>query len=136
MTSLRNSNNAMKKNRTKHVASTIHTRQSPDPVTALAVRMADKFNNILTTVLGACTLIDKDDHATGELLQYVTLIRTSAERAATLSDKLMCVGTSKRKAACPGSHSPDSISPAALGCDKKDSCDKVPANTHSDGAAT
>ena len=58
----------------------------------LAEGMADDFNNILTTVMGACSLIDKDDSANAELMQYVSLIRTSAERAAVLSDRLMHVG--------------------------------------------
>ncbi|MDD2853267.1 MAG: histidine kinase dimerization/phospho-acceptor domain-containing protein [Desulfuromonadaceae bacterium] len=56
---------------------------------ALAGGMADDFNNILTVVLGACSLIDVDDPRNAELLQYVALIRTSAERAATLSNELV-----------------------------------------------
>ena len=60
---------------------------------ALASGMADNFNNILTTVMGACTLIDKDDVANKELLLYVSLIRVSAERAVELSAKLMIAGS-------------------------------------------
>jgi nitrogen-specific signal transduction histidine kinase len=65
---------------------------------ALACGMADHFNNILTTVMGACSLIDRDDPANAELLRYVALIRASAERAVTLSDRLMHVGTQDQEA--------------------------------------
>jgi nitrogen-specific signal transduction histidine kinase len=59
---------------------------------ALAGGMADDFNNILTVVLGACSLIDMDDPANAQLLQYVALIRSSAERAAVLADSLATAG--------------------------------------------
>lgn len=49
---------------------------------ALACGMADDFNNILTTVMGAYSLLDKDSSANSKLIQYVDVIRTSAERAA------------------------------------------------------
>jgi hypothetical protein len=62
--------------------------------------MADDFNNILTTVMGACTLIDKDDPDNCELMQCVALIRTSAEHAADLSDRLMRAGTSLQNNDC------------------------------------
>ena len=67
--------------------------QIPAAMAALAEGIADDFNNILTTVMGACSLIDRDESANVELLQYVALIRASAERAAALSDKLMQAGT-------------------------------------------
>ena len=102
----------MKKNRKKHKA--IPTTESHESMAALAGSMADDFNNILTTVMGACSLIDKDDPANGELLQCVALIRASAEHAADLSDRLMHVGTSKR--------------------DKKTNDDIVPSNNHPGGA--
>lgn len=74
---------------------------------ALASGMADDFNNILTTVMGACTLIDKNETANEELLHYIALIRNSAERAATLSDRLMHAG-----------NSPQSQESEAVGVDK------------------
>lgn len=61
-------------------------------MSALAGVMADDFNNILTVVLGACSLIDMDDPANADLQQYVALIRSSAERAALLADSLAAAG--------------------------------------------
>ncbi len=73
-----------------------HTSAPPSGMSqsmaALAGGMADDFNNILTVVLGACSLIDMDDPANARLLQYVALIRSSAERAAVLADSLAAVG--------------------------------------------
>jgi len=71
----------------------------PQKMVALAEGMADDFNNILTTVMGACSLIDKDDPENRELIQYVSLIRTSAERAAVLSERLMHVATTEEETA-------------------------------------
>lgn len=55
----------------------------------LADSMADDFNNILTVILGASSLIDCDSKSPPELLMCVTLIRASAEHAASLSNRLM-----------------------------------------------
>ena len=71
---------------------------SPDISQTLAVLaggMADDFNNILTIVLGACSLIDMSDPKNAELLQYVALIRSSAERAAILADRMASVGNNR-----------------------------------------
>jgi len=73
-------------------------------IAALACGIADDFNNILTTVLGACSLIVKDDPANSELLQYVALIRASAERAASLSGRLVCASTAEREDGYAGIH--------------------------------
>lgn len=54
----------------------------------LAGGLSDDFNNILTVILGACSLIDMDDAANSELRRSVSLIKTSAEHAATLTDRL------------------------------------------------
>ena len=64
---------------------------------ALAGELADDFNNILTTVMGACSLIDRDDLTDDELHKCVELIRTSAEHAAVLSSDLMLVANEERK---------------------------------------
>ncbi len=61
---------------------------SAQSMATLAGGMAEDFNNILTTVMGACTLIKKDDPENDELLQCVALIRASAEHAAMLTDRL------------------------------------------------
>jgi nitrogen-specific signal transduction histidine kinase len=84
----------MKRHRSKNKDHPSLPSQVPPSMAALASGMADDFNNILTTVMGACTLIDKNESATKELLHYITLIRNSAERAATLSDRLMHAGDS------------------------------------------
>jgi nitrogen-specific signal transduction histidine kinase len=86
----------MMKKRGKNTAGT-SAPKIPESMAALAEGMADDFNNILTTVMGACSLIDKDSAANAELLQYVALIRSSAERAAALSDKLMRAGSVLQK---------------------------------------
>lgn len=93
----------MKRSRAhKHKASS--TGDTPQSMAALAEGMADDFNNILTTVMGACSLIDRDDPDNRELLEYVALIRTSAERAADLSDRLMHVSSSQQGCAPSGNH--------------------------------
>lgn len=83
--------------------------------------MADDFNNILTTVMGACSLIDRDDPANAELLQCVALIRTSAEHAAVLSDKLMQASQSEKHTSCAGE-------PQKLGTAKASARDKKTNN--------
>ena len=72
----------------------------PESIAALAGGMADDFNNILTTVMGACSLIDRDDPNNSELLHCVELIRTSAEHATLLSRRLMCAGTAGLENIC------------------------------------
>lgn len=102
---------------------------------SLAGGMADDFNNILTTVMGACSLIDKDDPANGELLQYVALIRASAERAADLSYRMMRAGGMVTEKSCPGSQPQDSVSAAASMCDKKGDSDIIKPATNKPGGA-
>ena len=91
MTSLRSSKlEPMKKSHNNHIS--VPSPETPQSVAALASGMADDFNNILTVVLGACSLIDMDDPANAELLRYVALIRSSAEPAAVMSDRLAAAG--------------------------------------------
>jgi len=59
----------------------------------LADSLADDFNNILTVILGACSLIDCDSKSPPELSMCVSLIRTSAEHAASLSNRLVQICT-------------------------------------------
>jgi len=101
---------------------------------ALASGMADDFNNILTTVMGACSLIDRDDPANSELLQYVALIRASAEHAADLSDRLMHAGSLRHDNIRPDSELPDSTSVDISERDKKTNDAIVPSNNHPGGA--
>lgn len=109
----------MKKTNTRHTILTHPPSPSSESIAALACGMADDFNNILTTVLGACSLIDMDDPANSELLQYVALIRVSAERAAVLSDRLARVCTKGLDDACSGSRPQVSISADTSVSDKK-----------------
>lgn len=103
---------------------------------SLAGGMADEFNNILTTVMGACSLIDGENSANGELLQCVALIRASAEHAADLSGRLMHVGTSGQENACTGSCLRGSGSAGASVRDKKDDDGIVAATKNTGGAPT
>ncbi len=90
----------MKKPHTKHTVPATPVSPAPETIDVLACRMADDFNNILTTLLGACSLIDMDDPANGELVRYVALIRASAEHAAALSDRLASAFTQDQKNIC------------------------------------
>lgn len=92
----------------------------------LARGMANEFNNILTTLMGACSLIDKDDSANGDLLRYVALIRASAEHAATLSERLMQAGMQGKKSARSRLSTPDFGAEETSGRDKKSNHDIVP----------
>lgn len=101
----------------------------------LAVGMADDLNNILTTVMAACALIEKGDPANGELLQYVALIRTSAERAVALSDRLMRAGIRDQEKLHSGSNSPDSGSCPSSARDKQAIHDIISNINLPDGAS-
>ncbi|MDD2540828.1 MAG: hypothetical protein PHH28_07255 [Desulfuromonadaceae bacterium] len=90
----------MKKPSTKHTVPAPPVSPAPETIDVLACKMADDFNNILTTLLGACSLIDMNDPANGELLHYVALIRASAEHAAALSDRLASAFTRDQKDIC------------------------------------
>ena len=124
----------MKKSRNKHTAAAASPTQTPESMAALASGMADDFNNILTTVMGACSLIDKDVPANGELLQCVALIRASAEHAADLSDRLMHVGTLGHETTPPCTQPQDSGAADTSERDKKAIDDIVPSNNHTGGA--
>lgn len=76
----------MKKSRKKQIPAP--TSEMPDSVAALACGMADDFNNILTVILGACSLINMEASANSELLRCVSLIRVSAEHAAVSANRL------------------------------------------------
>jgi len=80
----------MKKDTEKHME--MPAEKIQESVALLANGIADDFNNILTTVMGACSLIDRDEPANEELIECVSLIRASAEHAAVLSGQLMHVG--------------------------------------------
>lgn len=121
----------MKKNHKKHISKL--TMESPQSVAALASGMADDFNNILTTVMGACSLIDMDDPENSELHQYVSLIRASAEHAAALSVSLMHASSEKHEGCHSGSQRKNSISVAGSVRDKKNSDDIVSSNNHPGG---
>ena len=126
----------MKKVRTTHHAHSIPCSQIPESMAALARGMADDFNNILTTLMGACSLIDKDEPANNELLQYVALIRASAERAAVLTDRLVRAGTRQQKKAHSDSHLVGPRFTTTSVRDKKAIHDIVATTKHPDGASS
>ena len=88
--------------------------------------MADDFNNILTTVMGACSLIDKDDTDNRDLHQCVELIRASAEHAADLSASLMRVG----------SVNPENSASATTSVRDKKSSDGIVSSNNKPGGVT
>jgi nitrogen-specific signal transduction histidine kinase len=127
----------MKKPRTTHTVPVDPLSANYDSVADLASGIADDFNNILTTVMGACTLIDKDDATKSELLRYVALIRSSAERAACLSDKLMRASSkSGQEHGCLEHGVPVPASGNASAGDKKTVRDIVPPTKKPNGAIT
>jgi hypothetical protein len=103
---------------------------------ALASGMANDFNNILTTVMGACSLIDKDDPANRDLHQCVELIRASAEHAAALSVTLMRAGTVDKEVGNSEGHQQDSASAATSVRDKKYSDGIVSSHNKPGGVTT
>ena len=96
--------------------------------------MADEFNNILTTVMGACSLIDRDNPVNGELMKYVALIRASAEHAADLSGRLMQAGTLEQENGCTG-RSPQKSGSAAESVRDKKGGDVIVSTTKNPGGA-
>lgn len=124
----------MKHSRKKHTSRL--APKFPDSIAELANGMADDFNNILTTLMGACSLIDKDEPVNKELLQYVALIRASAERAAVLSDKLVRVSTQEQQNSLSGSFRLSCGSIATSFSDKISNDDIVSANNPKDGASS
>lgn len=124
----------MKKSHKKHITAPVS--RTPDSLSSLASRIADDFNNILTTVMGACTLIDKDDPGNRELLQYVALIRASAERAAKLSEILTFVVTPEQGNEYSDNKSQKSDVFVISVRDKKTIHDIVSSNNGTDGASS
>ena len=110
--------------------------QLSESMGTLVSGMADDFNNILTTVMGACSLIDKDDPANSELLQCVALIRVSAERAADLTGALMRAAMPNQGCDRSGGCLQVSVSDATSKRDKKIIHDIVSINSHPDGASS
>lgn len=98
----------------------------------LAGGMADDFNNILTTVMGACSLIDREQPGNVELLQYVAIIRASAERAAALSNRLMLASSLELDGICSESRHQNFESVSISVRDKKTIHDIVSGSDHSD----
>lgn len=79
---------AMKKKHTEPMVSASASSVPSESMTALAHGLSDDFNNILTVILGACSLIEMNADVNGELTRSVSLIRASAEHAAVLADRL------------------------------------------------
>lgn len=121
----------MKKSRAGHT--TEIPAEIPDSIAVLATGMADDFNNILTTVMGACSLVDKEDVSKDELLQYISLIRESAERAAALSDRLVRISMPPQNTACCDEKPANIVLNKTSKRDKNSFDDIVFSNHKSDG---
>jgi nitrogen-specific signal transduction histidine kinase len=106
----------------------------PESMLTLAVGMADDFNNILTTVMGACSLIERDKNTNSELFQYVELIRSSAERAAKLSSRLIYASTHELEYVSPIDLNRLTGKNATSVRDKKTKNGIVSSNDHSGGS--
>ena len=123
----------MKKNRKKHIVTP--ATEPHESVASLASGMANDFNNILTTVMGACSLIDKDDPDNRDLHQCVELIRASAEHAAALSASLMLAGTVDKEVGNSEYRRLNSASTATSFRDKKSS-DGIVSSDNKPGGTT
>lgn len=75
-----------------------HGIRKPDFFGVLADGVADDFNNILTVIIGACSLLEMDTADNSERMQCVARIRNYAERAAQLTRSLQTYGG--RHASC------------------------------------
>lgn len=60
-----------------------------DSLGKLAGGVADDFNNILTVIIGACSLLEMNAADNPEQMQFVSRIRCYAERAAQLTQSLV-----------------------------------------------
>lgn len=63
--------------------------QNMESIGTLAGGVAHEFNNILTVVIGACTLLEMKPASSFDQEEYITQIRTAAERAAHLTQSLL-----------------------------------------------
>lgn len=61
----------------------------PDHIGTLAVGVANDFNNILTVIIGACSLLEMNAADNPEQMESVNRIRSYAERAAQITRNLM-----------------------------------------------
>lgn len=70
----------------------MNQKQGIEPIRDLASEVADGFNNLLTVIIGACTLLEKNAGNDPEQILYVDRIRNSADRAARLTQSLLEFG--------------------------------------------
>jgi signal transduction histidine kinase len=66
-----------------------------ESVGALAGGVADDFNNILTVIIGACTLLEMNAAGHPEQMTVISRIRSYAERAAQLTQDLLVFSRSQ-----------------------------------------
>lgn len=68
-----------------------HLRQSQamESIGTLAGGVAHDFNNILTVIIGGCTLLEMNPGSSSDQSVYISQIRTAAERAALLTRSLL-----------------------------------------------
>lgn len=75
-----------------------------DSIETLAGGVAHNYNNILTIIIGACSMLEKNVAGHPEQLTLITLINDSAERAARLTQSLLAF--SRRQ---PASKQPEDL---------------------------
>lgn len=77
-----------------------HIRQSQklDSIGTLAGGVAHDFNNILTVIIGACTLLKMENMDVNDQIKLINQINESAERAAKLTKNLLAF--SRRQTIC------------------------------------
>ncbi|NVN93433.1 MAG: hypothetical protein HXX11_22950 [Desulfuromonadales bacterium] len=67
----------------------LHLTHKNDSIGALAGGVADDFNNILTVIICACSLLEMNAAENPEQMQCIARIRCYAERAMQLTENLM-----------------------------------------------
>lgn len=70
----------------------LHQAQKFDSIGTMAGGVAHDFNNILTVIMGACTLLKIKTKSDPELEPFVRQIMNSSERAAQLTQNLLVFG--------------------------------------------
>lgn len=70
----------------------LHQSQKFDSIGTMAGGVAHDFNNILTVIMGACTLLKIKTKSDPELEPFVRQIMNSSERAAQLTQNLLVFG--------------------------------------------
>jgi signal transduction histidine kinase len=69
--------------------------QKMEFISTLASGVAHNFNNILTIIIGACTLLEMKPVCSSDQALYISRIRSAAERAANLTQSLLAFSSNQ-----------------------------------------